>query len=665
MSRRKPGKKKDKAPESKRTKYVVVGLLSAAVLAALVVLLLSVRPSGETRRLARVRAGEEELNVILISVDTLRADYCGCYGSDAVETPNIDGLAAGGTMFEGCWVQVPLTLPSHTTILTGTTPIYHGVAYNTSHVPADIPTLAELTGEAGYATAAFIGGFPLDDIYGLDRGFDLYDDRFSKGVTGRASNYETPANKVWARASEWLDGLDGDRFFLFVHFYDPHTPYEPPVPYSNDFKDNLYAGEVKFVDDVVGVMLEQLEAKGLRDNTLLVFLSDHGEALGGHGESEHGYFIYDEDMRVPLIFNCPGLIPAGKKVGGSVRLTDVLPTVTDVLGIETPADVQGESLVPYIYGRGEPEGDVYMESRYATYAYGWASLFGLQKDRWKYIDAPEPELYDLGTDPAEENNLVDVVPNRAAEMAEELSALMERLTRAEREQPADADLTVSDVEKLAALGYVSLAGGARTPVLPDVDPKDKIEFHELMNEFQQSRKAGRAAEADAIFRKLATMEPDLAFVKVQQAILLKMEGRYGEAMELLESAVESNPYDETPIIEIADIYIQTGRYEEGRSLLKGLAEDRNTTTTNRLKAYSVLGMNAFEYGDDPEEAKFYLEKVVETDEEYAPAYYFLTVIYAREPGRTKEVIKYAEAYLALEPRGNMSEQIRNILEAYK
>jgi arylsulfatase A-like enzyme len=662
MRKNSPGKRKEK--KDRKWLWIIPAVIVLMAITVLTLFLIFKWPVREARRLARVQSGEEKLNVLLISVDTLRADYCSCYGSKEVETSNIDRVAAGGTMFTGCNSQVPLTLPSHTAIMTGTYPLYNGVTYNSAEVPEGITTMAEALSEAGYITGAFIGGFPLSEFSGLDQGFTIYDDAFTKGSEYLGTVYETPADKVWLRASEWLDGIGDRNFFLFLHLYDPHAPYEPPYPYSEDYADNLYAGEVKFVDDVIGVVLDKLETSGLRDDTLIIFLSDHGEALGEHGESEHGYFIYDECIHVPLIFDCPGLVPAGKTVNGSVRLVDVYPTVMEILGLDASPEVQGESLVPYIYGGRKPDLETYMESRYATFMYGWSSLFGLEKWPWKYIDAPKPELYDMEKDPDEGHNLVNAEPDIAADMAEELSGLMERLKKAGFKESGTGSLTKSDIDNLAALGYISFTGGEKPPIQPDVDPKDKVEYNELMTDFMRLKTTGRFADAEEVLTKITEIEPDLASTNSQRGFFLRAEGKLEEAEECFERTLEANPGDKVAIIGLASIYLRTGRNEKGESLLvKEIIEDPTAANGDRIDTYLLLALNAREYHKDPDRAITYYEKIIEIDDDYRVAYYALVLLYADKPGHKDEVTKYGEKFLSLVSEGSYADNVRSILAA--
>jgi len=332
-----------------------VALAIAVTAAILQAAFVGCAKSPEEERLAHIRSGEERLNVILISIDTLRADALGCYGGDIAPTPNIDRLADGGTLFTECKTPVPLTLPSHTTMLTGVYPPGHGVRYNDVSVPADLVFLPEILSEHGYSTAGIIGGFPLDDVFGFNQGFDYYDDNFTRGRGTSLTRFETPAGVLVPRCKKWLAENEKKPFFLFVHFYDPHKPYTPPKEFYLPYKDRPYFGEVASVDEAIGTIIETLERGGLADNTLVILTADHGEALGEHGELTHGFFVYEATQHVPLIFYCPGLIPQGREVEGAISVADICPTVLDILGIDLPESVQGESLVPYLYRKSRAE----------------------------------------------------------------------------------------------------------------------------------------------------------------------------------------------------------------------------------------------------------------------------------------------------------------------
>jgi arylsulfatase A-like enzyme len=365
------------------------GALAVATTVLLHVCFTGCAQSPEEQRLERVRSGDEELNVILISIDTLRADALGCYGGEIVPTPNIDRLAANGTRFTECKAPVPLTLPSHTSMFTGTYPPYHGVRDNEIAVPAELAFLSEILGDNGYRTAGIIGGFPLDDVFGFDQGFDYYDDDFTRGRGTSLVKSETPAEVLVPRCKKWLAENARDPFFLFVHFYDPHKPYSPSEMYYRRYKDKPYYGEVALVDDAIGEIIGSLERYGVADNTLVILTADHGEALGDHGEITHGFFVYEATQHVPLIFYCPGLIQDGRDVDGAVSIVDIFPTVLNMLGIDTPAPVQGESLVPLLYRKSKVDRPIYEETLYGTEIFGWAPLYAVEKEGWKYVDAPK------------------------------------------------------------------------------------------------------------------------------------------------------------------------------------------------------------------------------------------------------------------------------------
>ncbi len=303
---------------------------------------------------ARRTLGRNRPNVLFITVDTLRSDHLGCYGYDRIKTPNIDGLAERGTLFKNAISQVPLTLPSHSSIFTSTYPQFHNVRDNGRHrLDQSAVTLAEIMQEKAYATAAFVSAFVLDSRFKLDQGFETYDDRLEEGVRKRTLELldeERTAGEVTAAAIKWLRDNKDKRFFLWVHYFDPHDIYNPPSPYREIYKDNLYDGEIAFTDEHIGVLLSALRELEVDEKTFIVFTSDHGEGLGEHDEPAHSVFVYDTTLKVPLILSYPGLIPQGKVIEEQVRLVDIMPTVLDFLHVEKNSEVQGTSLIRLIRG---------------------------------------------------------------------------------------------------------------------------------------------------------------------------------------------------------------------------------------------------------------------------------------------------------------------------
>ena len=348
-------------------------------------------------------AGGADLNLLVVTIDTLRPDRLSCYSPEHRRTPRIDALAAKGVLFERAFAHDPETLPSHTNIFLGMTSLAHGVSENSKSIVApDFETLAELLKGRGYATGAFVSGFPLDSRFGLDQGFDVYDDHYpAKARPGDAFS-ERPAEKTVAAALQWLSAQKG-KWFCWVHLWDPHDPYAPPEPYATQFKDDPYSGEVAYVDAEIGRLMDALGQAGLEGRTAVVLTGDHGESLGDHGETFHGYFAYNATLWVPLIIAAPGA-KAGR-VKDYVSHVDIFPTVCDLLGLEKPASLQGGSLSPFLRGRTRPARPIYFEALEAYINRGWAPLRGVIENGKKFISSPIPELYDMESDFAEEKNL--------------------------------------------------------------------------------------------------------------------------------------------------------------------------------------------------------------------------------------------------------------------
>ena len=411
-----------------------------------------------------------DANLLLITIDTLRADRVGVYGHKPAETPHLDRLARDGVLVERAMTPVPLTLPAHASIMTGTYPLEHGVRNNGNYfLPEGIPTLAGILKERGYVTAAFVAAFVLDARFGLARGFDHYSDRVNEALPG--SWYaERNADEVLEDFKPWFARHGTDKFFAWIHFWDPHMEYDPPEPYRSRFADP-YDGEVAYVDAAVGKILDLLKTAGIEDRTLVVVTSDHGEAFGEHGELGHSIFCYEENIRIPLILNLPGHLPPGKRTEGPASLVDVKPTVLELLGIEIPGHIQGISLIPEIGGRKPGPRDFYLESYYPMEDMGAAPVVGIVSGRYKFLDLPRPELYDLQADPAEMNNRVEKEPSRSRDMKAGLDRLIGTFGSADRASTR----TVSDEEwsRLASLGYLSAARRGE-PRADRPDPKDVV-----------------------------------------------------------------------------------------------------------------------------------------------------------------------------------------------
>lgn len=425
-------------------------------------------------------------NILVVTVDTLRADRVGAYGYAAARTPAMDRLAREGVLLEDSVVQVPQTRPSHASIFTGRLPYEHGIRDNASPpLKAGTPTLASILRARGYDTAAFIGAYPVSRPSGLDQGFVVYDDPFAGGeaLTSRRSAMERRADEVVDAALSWLKRGRTAPFLAWVHLFDPHAPYEPPPPFAN--ASSPYDGEVAYADAAIGRLINWLDASGLRARTLVVVTSDHGEGLGDHGEEEHLFFVYDSTIRVPLILSWPGTLPVGARVAGQFRSIDILPTLLDLAGL-SPVPTTGLSRAASLRSGGRvPDNESYTESLYPQLHFGYAPLRALRAEGWKYIDAPRPELYRVADDPGERRSLVELRGPVAAAMKGRLATY----ERPGSSPPPTLSVDPDAMERLAALGYVG--GGAFLPPGAGLgeDPKDKIE------EYQAEKRQTTAAIA--------------------------------------------------------------------------------------------------------------------------------------------------------------------------
>jgi choline-sulfatase len=642
--------------KEKRQSLNMVFRLTAIAAASITICLAGCGSSPEEKRLRRIRSGDEGLNVILVSVDTLRADALGCYGGEIVPTPNIDKLAAGGTLFEGCKTPVPITLPAHTTMLTGTSPAYHNVHTNPGTVPdEELVFLSEVLRERGYRTAGFVGGLPLSSHTEFDQGFDDYDDRFLDG-------YESPANAVWGRARYWLDDKAGERFFLFMHFYDPHQLYTPPERYLRGYKDRPYFGEVAFVDDVMGGFLRFAEKKGLLNDTLIIFTSDHGESLGEHGELTHGFFVYEATQHVPLIFYSPGLIPAGRRVEGTVQLMDIYPTVLDILGVEVPPQSQGKSLVRYIYESKKAESEVVEEAYSANNLFGWAKVNAIEKDGWKYVDLPKPELYNLANDGAETKNLVDEAPEIARALAERLDESTGELAVGGLGAAPNAEIPEDDIDKLRSLGYAGYDRGNTAGA--GIDPKDKTEYIRLYAEFRELHRTTEASgkrELAIIAERMAAMEPDQPYPFLALGNMYLTAGKPGFAEKYYAHVAETHPDMFAALIGLVGAYRLMGRLGDAKKTLAKMENDAGLSPNELSKVYYEQGVIALAESDSPLDAAGYLEKAVSLDEKYENAYLLLAEIYGKSPRGSEKAKEYAARFLELEPRGERARRMRAIL----
>lgn len=477
-------------------------------------------------------AKKTPINFLLITIDTLRPDRLSCYSEEYLQTPHIDSLARKGAMFHKAFAHTPTTLPSHTNILLGTNPVYHGVHDNQNFiVREEFLTLAEHLKSNGYSTGAFVGAFPLDSRFGLTQGFDVYDDNYGSKNYQEFSYVERRAEVVVQKALDWLKDQNGP-WFLWIHCFDPHQQYDPPEPFKTQYKDALYNGEVAYVDHELGKLFEYLKQNGLEEDTLIVFTGDHGESLGQHGESTHGYFAYNSTIWIPLIVVLPGVKPTA--VNQDVCHLDIYPTVCDILDIDRPDFLQGISLLPTIRGKKEKKLSsraIYFESLYSYYNRGWAPLTGIILNGKKYLDSPIPELYDLEKDFDEMENMAET--KELAQYQRSLEKLMEGLsysgkTTVKKKMDRDA------VAKLRSLGYISSPQiTQKESFTREDDLKVLLPFQNRLQQAMGAYHKGDTDEGIEILQKIIEEREDFDQAYAYLATLYKVKGNYRKAVEVL------------------------------------------------------------------------------------------------------------------------------------
>ncbi len=602
-------------------KNALLYALIAAVIAAAVLFLFVLRPgkpSGPGISARWAREGVDKPNVIIVTMDTTRADHLPCYGYPGVRTPTLDALAARGVLFEQCAAASPLTLPSHATIMTGMYPTYHGVRINGNTAVSEAQTtLAEVFSSHGYDTAAFIAAFVLDGRWGLNQGFKHYDDSFDlkKYKQLDLGGVQKPGNEILDEALAWLETEKDKSFFAWVHLYDPHSPYEPPEPFRSEYGGprrgpaGLYDGEIAFMDSQIGRLTEWLAARGLDRKTVVLLIGDHGEGLGSHGEGTHGYFIYDYAVHVPFIVVTPFRDLQGIRVATQSRTADVFPTVLELAGIPLPGRVHGHSQVPEMLDpKGAPPSSAYSESMAPNLQFGWSPLHSLRTPAFKFIDAPRPELYDLVNDPGEQRDVQNRLADRALAMKKELDGLMTE-TSAGAPTPQAANLDKETVERLAALGYIGAPVPARTAAAKGqatlADPKEKLQVFQAVTQAGEMIMQEKYAPAVELLESALREEPN-----IPQALLLiatgYMElGNNAGAKAKLDQLLKEDPNNVQALISLTNLLMKEGKAEDVLALGKRtLAVDERNNQACALigEAYIKLKQN--------DKALPYLEKAV-------------------------------------------------------
>jgi arylsulfatase A-like enzyme/Tfp pilus assembly protein PilF len=583
-------------------------------------------------------------DVLIVTIDTLRADRVGAYGHAGADTPALDRLAREGVLLEDAVVQIPQTRPSHASMFTGRYPFEHGIRDNVSPpLPATIPTLATLLRRAGYETAGFIGAYPVARPSGLDQGFTTFDDPFGAGetATSREARSERRGAETVDRALAWLGTPRGKPFFLWIHLFDPHAPYDPPAPFRSRFARRPYDGEVAYADAQLARLLAWLDRTRRRAQTFVVVTSDHGEGLGDHGESEHMFLVYDSTLKVPLVLSWPGRLDAGARVKGQFRSVDLFPTLLELLGLPV-APSSGVSRAAVLRAGGRiADNESYAESLYGSLHYGYAPLRALRAEGWKYVDAPRAELYRVAEDPMETRNLLEARPQVASAMRARL-----RTYEARAGDERNAAVDSGAAERLASLGY--LGGGFFTGKPSGADPKDKLkDFEAHQQDMREALRLYRARDLDAairLFSRLARGRATSFNVEYYLGRSLLERHRPAAASPHLEKAAELAPASAVAWVFLADAYSKSS--QPARALE---AVDRGLRAVpDHPELLAMRGRLLLQQGDTAA-ARAALEKSKSLDPRDARVHVDLANLY-RGTGDLARARAEAEEALRLDPK---------------
>ncbi len=566
---------------------------------------------------ATAHPSKQSPNVILITIDTVRADHVGCYGAKDVHTPTLDSLARDGVVFERAISQVPLTWPSHAVILTGTYPFQNGVQdFTGSPLDPKFRSVAQAFKDHGYRTGAVVSAFVLDRSWGLARGFDFYDDAFSpeQFKNRDLGLVERKAGETVTRALSWLQKNSQRPFFFWLHLYDPHSPYDPPEPYHTQFQSHLYDGEIAYADHELGRLIAWLKHNQLYDRSLIVTLSDHGESLGEHGEHEHGFFVYNSTIHIPLIVKPPagsGLQP--RRVSLPIETASVAPTLLRMAGVKDAA-LEKQFGAPELFAKqSDNESAAYSETFYPFSSFGWNPLHALETSRYHYVDAPTPELYDLASDPDEGNNIAAQQTATAAVLKSKLQQLLSKNPfQAAKTEPSS--VSPDAVEKLRALGYVAY----RSPVSAEAlaaglpDPKDKLwELNSILGA-EDAMHAGDYAKGESLLRQVRERDPQMYVVPFLLGEGALSQEKWEEASVELQKSLELNPHFDQAMLGLARALIFQGKAEEAKQwALKAIQFN-----TENYRAWYQLGF--IDSRTDKQAAIADYEKGVAIQGDFAP-----------------------------------------------
>ncbi|MEM8962284.1 MAG: sulfatase-like hydrolase/transferase [Acidobacteriota bacterium] len=596
-------------------------------------------------------------NVLLVTFDTTRADHIGCYGRESARTPTLDQIAAEGVRFDQAMSAVPVTFPSHSTIHTGLYPPNHGVRDNgLFNLPPEVVTLAEIMRDAGYRTGAAVGAFPLAQQFGINQGFEIYDDKFLPGPgdeiePGHSLFFEErKADQVNAALFPWLEEVKDEPFFAWLHYFDPHQPLDPPSPYDQIFRHNPYDGEIAFADQSLGSVRRQLEEWGVWDRTLVVVVGDHGEGLGEHGEDTHSMLVYNSTLRVPFLMRLPDGFdaPTGRVVTQRVGTVDVTPTIVDIVGVAPGVDFQGRSLVDAIRDddASDARGLYYAETLAPRLSQGFGELRAIFEGPNKYIHGPRPELYDLAVDPKELDDLVDTRVELATEQESDLQTLVERLAQnaaANAAQAADDETR----RKLEALGYISAGGADPSSIVETlsregVAPQDRVRDNSLMSLTKQRLQENDPLAARDLARQLIERAPDNLYYTSLLALALIGLGDIDEAAAVAEEHMGLATVNEGAFLEVVRLLFFDDP-DRAMTLLESELAERETARGRYL-----LGEMFQELGR-PDNALVELERAVELDSDLTMARLSAAILRSQNDPNDPEIENHYQHLLDLNP----------------
>lgn len=607
-------------------------------------LIVSCGPSAEQLDKGPLAGTTEGFNLLFVTLDTTRADHLGCYGHGPAKTPTIDELADNGILFERAYTGIPLTLPSHCSMMTGRYPKEHGIRDNgRKSLSGTLPTLAGLYSERGYATGAFVASFVLSSRFGVDRGFDVYDDNMGAFDPSQdLLHQQIPAKPVTDRALQWLEKNGSGPFFCWVHYFDAHDPYQPPAGFTN-FEDP-YDGELAYIDSQFKRIMDWLESSGKRDKTLIVIAGDHGESFGEHGHDGHTIFLYQSNLHVPFIFYAPTVLPEGRSVSDLVELVDLFPTLHELNGWPLPAGLISRSLVPALEGAALQEQPVYGENEYVTSAYGWAQQRSLTTGKWKYISSTKPELYDLESDPEETNNLVKQKPELARDLEQLLSRRYEAMVSGDAE---DVEMEAEAQRAIEALGYSSsgsltVADEFLTEGLPD--PKEMLPSLDKQKEGKLLRARGDIAGAIRLFKEAAELNPKSTLILYDLGIAYLDTKQPELAAQALQQALEADARYLPALVSMGEALTAMGKPGEAKKQYEAAI----ALVPDSPEVHAVLA-NVHRSLQETEDAIEHFQEATRLKPDWAQVQIDLAMLF-EQSGQLEEALRYYALAVANDAR---------------